>query len=680
MSTSHRRIQVDVVGNVGGFNAAMNSVLATTTRVGAGFRRSSRDASLLSNQMKAIGTTARYYIAGQLIFGVAAGIRKLGEFKTQLGQVDALAAQLNKKGELVGLGKQLDDVGSQAILMSNKFGIAVGDVQSYMQRFFSSFDPPGGSKQRIQEMSVYTTALLNLSTAIGTEAGDPGKLAGGLTGLINAMPGGRKSPGKTAGDVADMFAVLLRNTPALTGADIASAAGRMASAKSLAKMSVPEIMSAFGVAAQTGGSPAVMIRGMTQLLGASLLRPTKPESLATYQAAGLPTDPNALAAMGGQKVLEKLVQFVEGGKRGKDKENFNLTAVYKAFSRQESVRQFVNLLAQDGVKGLRDFKKSLDEGTKGNMAKKMADQRLKQSTLLRMDAARSNLGLSLVGGANWPLEHLLADPIIAVSNAAAKHRTTTQAVMGGALSLGAASALRRLGVFSNLGGKFGKLGKGVGLLGAAQRTAIGGALTTEALPGAIAGLAVDGSRGNPFWVIIHPLSWSVGSPGGLSQPIGDSPLLGKKSMFNKYGKYAPMAGAMAALVASPIVAQEIAQVFAKDDVSSGKARGLSSGFPLLSKFAKSIRGSGMSGSFFQDHPSTAQQQILDAYTKRYISAQTAESRLAKLEGTLDVTMKLTDEQGRNLGKATVRGVPVKLWNAKQFPTAKGKPGSRKGGR
>lgn len=649
MGTTTRRLQVEVTGRDAGFTATMNRVNAGLSRVGSGLRTGRNEAGLFNRQIMAIGTTARYYLAGQLVFGVQRAISNLSEFKTQLGQIDALAAQVNSRGQLQGIGSNLADVGSEAILMSNKFGIAVTDVESFMQRFFSAFNPPGTTKQRLGEMQTYTKALLTLSTAIGGEAGDPNQLAGGLTGLINATPGGRRHPGQTASNIADMFTVLLQRTPAIRGVDIGNAAGRFASAASLAKMTVPQVLSTFGVAAQTGGSPAVIIRGVAQLLGSSLLHPTKPGSLATYRQAGLPTDPNALASMGGQKVLEGLITFVQqGGPAGSKGRKMNLDAIYNAFSRQESVRQFVNILAQGGIPALRNFNKELKQGVKDNRSKQFSDIRLRQSTLMRMTQARSNLGLSLISGVDVPLEYLIADPIIAASNFAARHRTTTGAVVGTGLSLGAANALRKLGIFK----KFGKVGRFLGAASGIEQAAIGGAIAKEELPAAIAGGATDGTRANPFWVIISPLSWSVGSPGGFGSPVPGGgakipPIITRGTKWSWLGKAGKYAGPVGLALA------------ASDATDS-----------YLAKNHPGVLMRNQNNIPFSNLP-------WDQISAAMRNDKTA--RHLEVTGTAfaDLTIKLVDGQGNEIVTTKKKGVPVKLWNARQAPTSKGKTGSRK---
>ena len=147
-------------------------------------------------------------------------------------------------------------------------------------------------------MQDFVNAHLELVTMLGNRAGDPNALAGGLAGLIRTMPGGEKNAGASAQVLSNYFAKIITSSPNLTGQDIAGAAGRLASAKTLSGMSTRDLLAAFGLAAETGGSSAVITRGMTQLLGSSLLHPTRPQSLALYQQAQLPTDPNQLRCVG----------------------------------------------------------------------------------------------------------------------------------------------------------------------------------------------------------------------------------------------------------------------------------------------------------------------------------------------------------------------------------------------
>ena len=122
----------------------MNRVTSGVTRFGSGLGTMNRNAQQSNRWLQAMSTTLRYAFAGRVIYGIQNAVNNLGEFKTQLGEIDALAGRLNRsKASSLGLGGQLDEVGKQALLMSNRFGVAVPEVESYMQRFYTSFKPNG---------------------------------------------------------------------------------------------------------------------------------------------------------------------------------------------------------------------------------------------------------------------------------------------------------------------------------------------------------------------------------------------------------------------------------------------------------------------------------------------------------------------------------------------------------
>lgn len=688
MGTTNRRLNVQVTGSVGGFEAAMNRVIQGTSRVASGFRSGNREAGLFSNQIKAVGTTARYWLAGQLVFGVMAAVQSLGQFKTQLGEIDALAsANIGAGSGLQGMGKQLDEVGKQAILMSNRFGVSVVEVETYMQRFYTSFKPTGTAKQAQKQMQEFVDAHLELVTVLGSRAGDPNALAGGLAALVKAMPGGERRAGPNAQALSNYFGKIVTTSPSLSGQDIANAAGRLAQVKTLSGMSMEQLLAAFGQAAKAGGSSSVMIRGMTQLLGTSLMRPTRPQSLQVYRAAGLPTDPNMLHQLGGQKVLEGLITYVQAGNRGGGKRNLNLDAIYNAFSRQESVRQFVSLLSGQGVKGLREFANELRKANKEHFVRNAANRRLNQSMLVRMGVARQNLGISVLGGGDWPLENLIARPTIWGSNLAARHPAVMTAAVSGGLTIGAAGALRRFGAFSKLG-RFGKLGGFLSGASALQREAIGGAITKEELPAAIAGGATHGTRGDPFWVTITPLSWKMAPNdlfgGGITPNAPPGPKTNWLKKVAGWGSKAAGPLALAArargLVSVAAGAAGVATVFpeAWDFLTrqfQGTGRAVPAGHPLLAKYASGASGQGLQWTT----TSKSIQDVLDRFATGKMGANRAETLLgnAKLRADFEITLKHPDG---STSKHRQRGVPVQLQGARVFPSAQGKPGSRGGGR
>lgn len=720
MSTRRLNFEVTTTG-VGGFTSSMGRIDRGLMQVSNGLRRGGTDSTFMANQLKALGTTARYYLAGRLVFGVQTAIQNLGEFRSQLGEIDALATKVTAGGKVTDLGGQLNKVGQDALLLSNQFGQSVGDVEAYMQRFQTAI---GSGLKNLdaneyeKQITQFTKAHLALVTVLGARAGDPNELAGGLAALVRGMPGGDARAGPNAQILSNYFARLVTQEPQLGGADIASAAGRLASARTLGHMSTRDLLATFGLAAQTGGSPSVITRGITQLIGTSLLHPTRPQSLAAYQQAGLPTTSNELAQLGGMNVLKQLIQYAAPGG------HLNRDRAYALFSRQESVRQFVNIIANGGVQGLQRFTDSLDQAAKTNFADVAAQRRLQYSGLIRARTAVSNLGVALAAGADPVLENLYARPITYLSNAAIRHPKVTSAAVDTGLALGAANALRRYGALSGIGrrvgGRFGKVGNFIGGASAVEQGLVSSAISKEELPAAIGGGAADGSRANPYWVIISPLSWSVGSPGGFSSSTGGGGGGGKGGFFSKIGnavkRYAGygasglsglgLAGSavVAGVGAIPAVYNELYKHFLEPD-----GRPVPPGHPRLARYARMEDKNIGSGLTVGSNPLPPRiNRILDKFGQGKISADIAEKLLGQpqgsrasgpgmftalsqaidksfrktslyVEGVAKVEVDITslDAQGR---RHTVRrGVDVKLIPARSFPTKQGRPGSRRGG-
>lgn len=677
MSTSYRRLQVEVAGHVSGFMAAMNQVMSGTTRVGQGFRQGSRDAGLFEKQILAIGTTARYALAGQLVFGITASISKLADFKAELGTIDSLAGSIDKNQNFRSLGGQLDEVGTQAVLMSNKFGIAVGDVESYMQRFFSSFDVSKmGVKGRISAMDAFVGRVGQLQAMMGAEAGDPQALAGGIAGFIQQVPKYRRNIPRGTKDVANLVAFLTRETPNITGRNISTDIGRIGASMKIANMTPEQVFAVWGLAGKAGGSASVIGRGITQLLGSSLLNPKTPQQIAAYQGAGLPTDPSTLRSMGGMQILARMLQYVgKSGVRIKNPRaltdeslgdpealaaagvsNVNLTGIYHLLGRQESVRQFVQLLGQGGVKALQAYIKHQNQAIKVDQQRQRYEAAASQRVLTRVTQARSNLGMTLVAGASWPLEHLYADPVIGLSNLAARHRTSTQLAMGGALGYGAVRMLKRVISSRKAGGL------------------VGGAISAEELPNVIQGGATDGTRANPFWVIISPLSWSVGSPGGFSSPVPSGDKTRLPSIFGKIPKGTALRGGVAAAVAVGLAADSYLLY-----------QGLSARAPNVvgrGRFSNLVQSG---GHFFNAMPgggrltpATEDPALQAALAAAHIRAQDVQQIQVTGKAKMDVDVNVHHPDG-SVTRVHKRGVPVQLIPAKQFPTSGGKP-RKKGGR
>jgi hypothetical protein len=701
MST-FRQMRVDVVGNVSGFLAAMNQANLGTSRFEQGLKRTNKEAGLFQKQLLAIGTTARYALAGQVIFGITGAIQKLAEFKSQLGSIDAVAGQVDRNGHFHSMGNQLNDVGNEAILLSNKLGIATTDVQAYMQRFFSSFNVPPGTRG-LKDMESFVNRVASLQVQFGAEAGDPQQLAGGIAGLIHNIPGGTKNiPGNTA-LIANLISNLVSKTPNITGRDIARDIGRIGATMTIARMTPQQAFAVWGQAGMSGGSSSVIGRGVAQLLGTSLLHPQSPAQLAAFRQVGLPTDPNALQQMGGMKVLMQMMQrvakpgFRVGNRQALLDENLqddeslraanikgvDLTLLYNLFGRQESVRQFVNLLGQDGVQGMQRWLGQQKKAIDVDQQKERFDAALQQKTLLRFTQARQNLSMQLVSGIAWPLENMIAKPVIGVSNLAARHPHATQAATGALLGLAGAEGLRRLGAFgaaAKIGGagKLGKFGRFLGMAGNVESAAIAEAIKKEELPAAIAGQVADGTRANPFWVIVSPMSRTVGgipdpvAPGGPGTPGGI--VGGSKSWWNKIPKVIPLGAGGLALGAAAVGA---AVLSAGGAGYQGEEGHLAFGV-RRDKNGKLVIDPSKAGghSFAQRGIGELASPLLAAMEKSKLQDKDIQRIEVQGEAKADLKIRLVDKTGKEVVVQEHKGVPVRIWQANAAPTSKGRPGKR----
>lgn len=667
---SQRRIlEYEVIGNTRGFDAAFNRVNAGLGRASTLGRKTASDLGLIDRQLMAIGTTARYALAGSLVFGITGAIQRLTDFQNQLGTVAGLAGKLNTNtGTYTAPNSTfLSQVGNEAELAANRVGIATNDVQDYMARFYSTFqysDP--NNKSALRDMRSFVDEVTRLQALLGAEAGDPQALAGGIAGFVNQIPGGRAHVGKTTNRVANLVSFLTASTPNITGRDISRDIGRIGATMSQTGMTPDQVFSVWGQAGKAGGSSSVIGRGMAQLLG-NLLHPSTPTQVKTYASLGLPTDPNALRSMGAFNVLKRMMAAATNGPVSAtnagalNNENIddpgsainaagvkgiNLNTVYGLFSRQESARQFVNLLAQGGVKGLETYIRTQKKASDANAVYARETAALHQRSLARFGVARQNISLSLARGAAWPLNNIVAPPIIAGSNFLAGHthvREAVDATLGALLLRSAAS-------------RFLKARK----LGSAGSAAAGMALTAEAAPNLLAGGTPTGARDNPLWVIIHPTSWYVGQPGGFSQ---STTAKGKEASFAaKLGKFIK-GGA-------PGEAGTGAGLFAGFDTALA---GTGVGLPLAALLA---------GVYFSHSHGPAKSplaKLMDANSLKNIPGSVMPGLgNTPLYGSLDVTTKLVDGQGRVISVETHKGVPVKNWGASGMPTSKGKKGKASG--
>ena len=518
----------------------INTFLGQLGQVEGKVARNQRQMGLWGQQMRAIGTTIRYALAGAVVYSVASAVSSLGDFNARLGEIDSLAARLDSSGRLQGLGDNLRGVGDIAIETSNRIGVSVDQIQQHMIGFYSAFNTPDQVKG-VKQMTEFTNAMADLTLI--SEGADPQQLARAVAAMARDVRTGQLRPGR-AGDVGDLIAQILQTTPNIRGEDIARDLGRLSAARVSSRMTPEEILGVYGQAAKAGGSAAVIGRGVSQLLTTGVVSPRTNKEKAAFERAVGTSDPTALRALGGVEILKRMMRAVApGGARigagargvlgsedftdeqalqavgqGGQLKGINLTLATQLFGRQESLRMFLNLLSQGGPDAMQKYIDSLKQAEKDNVAQQRAHLVNQQRWFQQLTTAQQNFGMSLIRGIE-PCIRPVAQRAADVLQFGTRHPRASIAAMAG---VGTAGLIAKFGIGKSLPGIGRLLGRGPlagGGIGAAGLVGAGmGGFNVTGMPTGVPGVAGAGSRTNPFWVIVDPFSWFL--PGAPTGGIG----------------------------------------------------------------------------------------------------------------------------------------------------------------
>ncbi len=525
MSTNYR-INAVVTSHGDQLRADMRRNVGSLTEFDRKIAGSSRQMGVWGRQMQAMATTIRYAFAGAVIYGVARAVNGLGEFEKQLGQIDSLIGTIGKNGKWDTMGLSVERFGDEALKMSNKYGIAVGDVLSSQERFASTFSRndetmfargAAGAKKYNAEMLAYTDTLSRLQLiAEGASATDMGNALGGFAASLNI-----KNPGDFAKRFLNMWAYVRAKTPTLTGVDLARDVGVLGQGAQITGMTPTEVMALYGIAQQSGGTPATTARGLRQLLTTSVLHPTKKESVKAYNEAVGTSDPTELRKIGGLEVLRRLLTYVapngttmsraqkailtdetlDPGEAAQEAQlrGVNLTRAYTLFGRSESTRGFLTLLSQGGPDAIQKFIDGLNDAQRDMLGIRQTDIANSRNYWAQIKQAQANLPMQIIRGPLAPVMKRLAQGVRGASDFTVDHPHIAQGVVLG--TLGAVAASRLLmgkGVLQNIPGPLGKLlGRSASSAGALAMGAGLGAFDSKGL----------GTRADPMWVVIDPISW-----------------------------------------------------------------------------------------------------------------------------------------------------------------------------
>jgi hypothetical protein len=738
--SSRYRVEFELVGNAGNIDAVLNRLNNGISRVGGSSRQATNEMGLWQRQMMAMSTTARYALAGGVVFGVTAAVGALSQFERGWGQVMALMSGIDTRRGFQQASTDISALTSYALQASNSLATASDQVQSVIQQAYSAFQIPQGQRG-IQQVEKFTDAVVKLGAV--AESTDLNQLSQGVIGFSMSMGRGLQDVPRFASMLSQVSRISL-----FRGSELSQFIGQIGAGGVTARMKPAEVLALLTAVSLGGGSQAMAARGVSQLTGRSLLFPQTPGQKNAYGQAGLPTDPATLVQMGGANVLLRLFNAVHAagglgisgaGRAMTDEQIASLgdnasaaslgisgrgTALARNFfGRIESFRAFTlayQILAQDARQhhySLNDaFKRFVTQINNAGKSTKTLDDQFKaflsQSQLSQASIAIHNMTMGLVRNVD-PLLHPLARGVTGVSNLSLRHPHVVGALEG---ALFAGLGARTIGKF--VPGGSARLLRlfGRGTSGVASGAA-GAALAGEAATNLLSGGATDGTRANPFWVIIHPASWYAGSPGGFGGPV-NSPIPGGPGRLPNRMPRVPFGpvGATAAALSGLLLEGYGIQRFVSGAMNKGAPTPLVDAFlrnatvARDSPFAKRYPGLRNLFQQYADSNGGMTPQMLEARLAGNPAAlgfagwrrvQTRAERMAAqravqyvsreagdqagafaVDGNLsgEFTVHLVDKQGNEIGVQLQKGVPVKLWGARAVPQHRGKPKDTRKGR
>lgn len=721
--SSRYRVEFELVGNAGNIEAVLNRLNNGISRVGGSSRQASNEMGLWQRQMMAMGTTARYALAGGVVFGVTAAVGALSQFERKMGQIMAIMGDLGSSRGFDQASRDIQSLGDYALNASIRLNTGVEQIQDSMQIFYSSFDVPAGQRG-LQQVQSFSDAMTKLAAV--SEATDFETLANGVIGFSQALGRGRPDIEKYANEIA----AFTRESLGIRGDVLAQGIGNLGATARVGGFTGEQSLALLGAAAQGGGSPAVSMRGVAQLQRV-ILRPTTPAQIAAYRAVGLPTDPVQLSRMGGLAVLQRMLsgvrqrgglaavggmsedqiaQATSAGEAGVTGGGAGIA--FNLFGRAEALRAFTTIYSQQGKH--KDFDYFLQQITDAGQNMTTLNEQfrafLSQSTLSNVSNAFHAASIQAVRSLD-PILHPVAGLVTGALGAATAHPRATMAVEAALFASLGARALNRFipGRFGRVLGRFGRVaGIGAG--------AAGGALTGEAAANLLGGGHTDGTRANPFWVIIHPASAYVGSGGGYG-PLGgpETPLPGSRVPRIPRIPLAPI-GAVGAVAAGALLGGYGIYRFTHGVMHRGADTPLANAFlqhatvdrssPFAAKYPGlrnlfqqySDAGGAMSIQQLESRLAGNPAALGFAGWRRIqtrgeqVAAQRAVQSVRErtgvvadafaVEGNLsgDFTIHLVDKQGNEIGVVEHKGVPTKLWGARAVPQHRGKPKDTRKGR
>jgi hypothetical protein len=578
-----------------------NAIISATREMGAQtqswygkVRDVTNQSSVLNNQWRALGTTIRYAIAGQAVFGLTRMVGQLKDVQQQLGLIQAIGTQQLRPGgpsvsfsnsQVDKLGADLQKTAVNTITPINEINDATVNLLSTIQNVKPSDIPSimedigraaKVSQTPIQDLTQAATSM-NLAFGRANNAKNIGEFARMWAAMISIVPGGIAAAPQLAQQLP-AFSTLFR--------------GGLSPNVPL-KTAQAQEMSLVEGALRFGAPPATAMRGLQYLIQ----QIETPASKASIQALGsIGITPTTVRREGIYAAVMKFLHNIAPDTKGMSPASLKalsnmpddqletanaipgvspsrMAFMRTALGRIHAVRAAITLAAQlqaNPGANITSLQENLDAmlGYQNNQIDdthtltNMWGNFQKRAKLQEASVAVNTLSLQ-VAQAVEPLINLAATGTTWGVKQAQAHRGVTRDLVLGGVGIAALLGGRRA-----LGGL-----RGVG-------AAAGGAQALESL----AGKMPTGQIENPFYVRVLGGPLSTGNP--LVPPGGgnaarDAEKVAGGGIFSRFGRGALKYGGLTTIAA--VATQQIADLLPKN-VNVGGFKLAMGGGPFDSDF------------------------------------------------------------------------------------------------
>jgi hypothetical protein len=313
----------------GTVRAQMGELAGGMMGINNSIQQTSRNSGYLSNQLRAVGTTLRYALAGTAVFGATSLVRQLSALQTQTALMVTLQPDIERTtGSISSLLDSLQQGSNEALTPMNQLGDATVNLLSSIQGVSGS------------DVTRIPTMLAEAAQLAQTPVED---LTKGVTGMIQAF--GEAPTSRNFEGLARGFLTLTRRAPGgiAAGPQIVQQLGPAALASRLAHISPQQLFGLTNTVLRAGGSPATAMRGLNFLLQA-IATPNKAEAKVL---AGIGITPDFVQQRGGLAAIQTLVNAMkQRGVTG------NISRNAPIFQADEDTLANVEGMGMQGLQGL----------------------------------------------------------------------------------------------------------------------------------------------------------------------------------------------------------------------------------------------------------------------------------------------------------------------------------------